>query len=359
MAGKFEYRKFSQINLNDPFFDTLKMDYPEFESSWFPKGVRENREALVFSDDTGLGAFIALKDENEPIVLQETTLPAKPRIKISTLRLAERFRGQRLGEGALGLILWNWQRTKKDEVYLTVFPQHTDLIAQVERFGFVAVGTNPRGEIVYIRSRRAIDFSDPYKSFPFISPSFGKGGYLIIEDSYHDTLFPYSDLQNVFQERLETDAANGISKVYIGQLWQPHYSIGEPVFIYRKHMGSSGKRYRSCLTSFCVITGVIAVKRDYRPQCSFEEFCHLIGNKSIFTSSELADKYNNDRNVTVIQMLYCGYFGAGNNITQAWLDDHSLWSPTGDYPLNTRLTPQQCKAILQQGNVDVANVFGE
>ena len=28
MAGKFELRKFSDINLNDPFFDTLKSDYP-------------------------------------------------------------------------------------------------------------------------------------------------------------------------------------------------------------------------------------------------------------------------------------------------------------------------------------------
>lgn len=28
MAGKFYLRKFSEINLNDSFFDTLKEDYP-------------------------------------------------------------------------------------------------------------------------------------------------------------------------------------------------------------------------------------------------------------------------------------------------------------------------------------------
>jgi hypothetical protein len=28
MAGKFERRQFSEINLNDPFFDSLKTDYP-------------------------------------------------------------------------------------------------------------------------------------------------------------------------------------------------------------------------------------------------------------------------------------------------------------------------------------------
>ena len=105
MPGKFERKSFVQIDLNDPFFDSLKRDYPEFETVWFPKGVRENRHALVFSDESGLGAFIAMKVENEPIHLNDVDLPALPRLKISTLRLAERFRGQRLGEGALGLIL--------------------------------------------------------------------------------------------------------------------------------------------------------------------------------------------------------------------------------------------------------------
>ena len=87
MAGKFERKSFAQIDINDPFFDALKQDYPEFETNWFPKGIRENREALVFSDDQGLGAFVAMKRENEAIHLRETTLPACDRLKISTLRL--------------------------------------------------------------------------------------------------------------------------------------------------------------------------------------------------------------------------------------------------------------------------------
>lgn len=358
MAGKFERKPFSQIDLNDPFFDTLKADYPEFEKVWFPKGIREHREALIFSDEYGLGAFIAVKEENEPIELQETTLPAKSRLKISTLRLAERYRGQRLGEGALGILLWDWQHSKKEEIYLTVFPSHVDVISQVERFGFIPAGHNPRGEIVFIRSRREIDFSDPYKSFPFISPDFKKGGYLIIEDGYHDTLFPYSELQNVFQKQLEADAANGVSKVYIGQLWQPHYQIGEPIFIYRKHTGDGVKRYRSCLTSFCVVTGVIAIKRNNMALCTVEEFLKLAGNKSIFPQEELINKYHTYRNLTIIQMLYCGYFGAGNNINLAWLDDHSLWNLNHDYPLTTRLTQQQCIEILKQGQIDINDVFG-
>ena len=99
MAGKFEIKYFSQIDLADPFFDTLKKDYPEFAEYWFPKCIQEGRRAWVFSDEKGLAAFIALKEENEQISLEGASLPACPRLKVSTLRLAERFRGQRLGAG--------------------------------------------------------------------------------------------------------------------------------------------------------------------------------------------------------------------------------------------------------------------
>ena len=358
MPGKFERKTFAQIDLNDPFFDSLKRDYPEFETTWYPKGVRENREALVFADEYGLGAFIAMKVENEPIHLNGFDLPARARLKISTLRLAERFRGQRLGEGALGLILWDWQRQKLEEVYVTVFPQHTDLITQITRFGFVYMGMNERGEYVYLRSRKNIDFSDPYKAFPFLSPSFSKGGYLIVEDNYHDTLFPYSELKNTFQEQLDIDVANGVSKIYIGNQWQVHYQVGEPVFIYRKYNGPGVKRYKSCLTSYGIITNVLAVKRNGRALMSFEKFCDTVGNKSIFPVDVLLEKYQNDKNLTVIQLLYCGYFGSGNNINMDWLSNNGMWSSPGIYPANVQLLPSQCAAIWNEGGIDMANVLG-
>ena len=70
MAGRFEYKKFGDIDVADPFFDSLKSDYQGFETQWFPKCAREGREALVFSDENGLGAFVAMKQECETIPLK-------------------------------------------------------------------------------------------------------------------------------------------------------------------------------------------------------------------------------------------------------------------------------------------------
>jgi hypothetical protein len=136
MAGKFSLRKFSDINLADHFFDSLKADYPGTDSSpsfitWFNKKAGEGRTALIFDDEEGLGAFISLKAEIEEIKLQGGNLPIKQRTKISTLRIAERYRGQRLGEGAIGLVLWKWQQLGHEEIYVTVYPSHNDLIGQL------------------------------------------------------------------------------------------------------------------------------------------------------------------------------------------------------------------------------------
>ena len=85
MAGKFERKSFSDINLDDPFFDSLKEDYPGSETStcfteWFRTKAAEGKKALVFEDTQGVAAFICLKPEHEAIELKGKTLPAIQRL---------------------------------------------------------------------------------------------------------------------------------------------------------------------------------------------------------------------------------------------------------------------------------------
>lgn len=152
-------------------------------------------KTLLFEDEQGVGAFLYLKNENEPLELINEILPAKERIKIGTLRLAERHRGLRLGEGALGVALWKWQEQGSEEIYVTVFEKHKELISLFDRFGFLCIGKSNRGECVYLKSRANIDYSDPYKAFPFIKPDFSKAGVIPVLEHFHDRLFPYSELK--------------------------------------------------------------------------------------------------------------------------------------------------------------------
>lgn len=354
MAGKFQWRKFKDVDILDPFFDFLKNDYKEFPE-WYAKKSSIGEKTLIFEDEEGVGAFLYLKKENEPLELVDKVFPAKERIKIGTLRLAERYRGLRLGEGALGVALWKWQEQKVEEIYVTVFEKHEELINLFNRFGFLRLGKNYRGECVYLKSRGNIDYSDPYKSFPFIRPDFQKAGLVPIFELFHDRLFPYSELKGNKAEIEEETAGNGITKVYIGTPYSMmHYNVGEPVVIYRIYAGTVGKQYKSAATSFCTITKMEIVKSNDRLNMNLDDFIKMAGNKTIFTPDELIEIFNSNKNVVIIEMIYNGFFGKGHNINYRTLKDNALFET---YPYNIDYKKEEFIKILEMGDVNVQNVI--
>lgn len=356
MAGQFVLKKFSEIDLDDAFFDSLKRDYPKFES-WFQKKASENRTALVYEDEIGVGAFVALKNENEEISLSDSSLPAKSRTKISTFKISERYQGKRIGEGAVGLALWYWQKEKPEEIYFTTFDKQDNLIGMFEKFGFVYVGTQDNDEFVYVKSRTHIDYSTPYSSFPFIPSDFTKAEYVIINDDFHDQIFAYSELaknQKDMGDKIGASVINGLTKVYIGKAPDNKYEVGDPILIYRRYKGS-GAQHRSCVTSYCRVTNSFQAKRQGRPLMSVEELLEKMGNKTIFSKSQIRKFYSQSDDVTIIEMLYYGFFGAGNNVNYKWLKDNGCW-PDG-YPAGVPLKPEVFIKVLKEGKIDVQNVI--
>ena len=359
MSGKFKWQKFKDIDLNDSFFDTLKVDYPEFPA-WFAKKQISGESALVFDDEIGVGAFLYLKRENvngdnSPLIVDGKELPNIPRLKIGTLRLAERIRKQRLGEGALGVALWYWKETEYQEIYVTVFEKHIELISLFERFGFICVGKNERGENIYIKNRNTLSFVDPYKCFPFISSNFISAGLVPINDDFHDELFPYSELMGNEQNIVTTPAGNGITKVFIATPFTSlHFKEGMPVLIYRKHTGVGQKKYKSVVTSYCTISKVDIIKDGGVIKISMDDFVKQVGNKSIYSNDELQNIYNTKRTVVVIELVYNGYFGKGHNVTFNELKVNGLFE---EYPYNVVYSQEEFKKILEMGDIDVQNTI--
>ena len=185
--------------------------------------------------------------------------------------------------------------------YVTVFDKHISLILLLEKYGFIHVGNNLNGERVYIKDRRNLDFSDPCKSFPFLSGQVQHAGCLAIDMEYHDTMFASSDLANTLQERVDISVANG------------------------------------------------------RVQYSYDQFLRMVGNKSVYNEDELKEKYDTWASLTLIELLYYGYFGAGNNVNWMWLKSNDCWP--GTHPMNFRYTRSQFEKILREGKVDVGNVI--
>lgn len=353
MAEIFAWRDFARVNIDDPFFDSLKADYPEF-TQWFSKKSYEGAKALIYTDDEGIGAFLYLKQENEEIVTTSTKYPAMLRIKIGTLKLAERTRGQRLGEGAVGVALWHWQATRAAEIYITVYKKHENLISLLTRFGFINIGENNRGEFILRRQRDTIDFSTPYTAFPFISPHIKQAGIIPIYAHFHDRLFPYSELKGNMEEVEEETALKGITKIFIGTPSTPiEFEVGDPIFIYRIDESTGQKTFRSAITSFCTVSNFRTIIRNNQQIVSKDEYLRFTGNKTVFTDSELLSVYSRS-NLIAIEMVYNGYFGKGNNVIHRWLADNGLFL---QYPYGIRYSKEDFITILGKGKVDVSNVI--
>lgn len=259
-----------------------------------------------------------------------------------------------MGEGALGVALWKWQEQRVEEIYVTVFEKHEELINLFRRFGFLRLGKNHRGEYVYLKSRKNIDYTDPYKSFPFITPSFPKAGLIPIMESFHDRLFPYSELKGNNEEIEEETAGNGITKVYVGTPYSMmHYVVGEPVVMYRIYEGE-GKQYKSVVTSFCTITKIEIIKNNNKLNMALDDFIKSAGNKTVFTSGELSDIFNSGKNVVMIEMVYNGFFGKGHNINYKTLKENALFDT---YPYSIDYSKKEFIKILEMGDVNVQNVI--
>ncbi len=356
MVGKFHWRKFSDCNLSDSFFDSLRNDYPGFDK-WFTNKSAEGKEAFVFDNDQGIGVFLYLKPECESIEMVDRNLPAQKRLKIGTLKIDDRYQGQRIGEGAVGVALWRWQAEKCDEVYVTVFEKHKLLINLLKRFGFICIGIKKETEeCVYSKSRSNLNFLDAYTAFPFISGDFEKAGIIPLDDKYHDKLFLFSELQGNMLEVEEEIAGNGITKVFIGSPNNNKYFIREPVVIYRIYRQTiNGRTYRSVVTSFCVITKVEIIKQNGREMQSLDVFIRNAGNKTIFSMKELTDLYRNKSNLIMLEMTYNGAFGKGHNIPHAEMKSNGLWFD--GHPYEYVYNKAQFIKILEFGDTDVKNVI--
>jgi GNAT superfamily N-acetyltransferase len=351
MPGSFRSTPFNEVSLGDVFFDSLREDYPGFDE-WFTTKGAVGEAALVHRDDEGIGAFVYLKEEDETVGLVDGALPAAPRLKIGTLKVAARVQGERLGEGAIGLALWRWRKIGCNQIYVTVFEKHASLVGMLGKFGFAKVGMQKNGESVYLKDRRRLDYSDPYRCFPFIDPAFTAANLLVIIDDFHDQLFPYSELANQFQESFQTAAANGVTKTYVGAAASMAVKPGQPLLIYRRHAPDDGQRgFKSAITSYCMATDVVQVKHEGRELESFEDFMRRVKNKSVFGDDELADLYHGKWNLMVVEMVYLGYFGPGHNVNWRWLSDNGYWR--AGHPNQTTYTRAEFKSILERGEVDV------
>lgn len=135
------------IDASDPIFDSLRQDYPGFDS-WLAKCKREHRPAWAIEGHSRrrLSGVCIVKTEHEAL-----GLPGKI-LKLCTFKVMEGYHGNRYGELLLKCAFDYAFENHFSGLYLTVYPKYEELIALMEAFGFRARETSlETGEAVLMK----------------------------------------------------------------------------------------------------------------------------------------------------------------------------------------------------------------
>ena len=212
-----ELVKFKEVNLEDPFFDSLKADYKGFEE-WF--GRKSDNDAYIQKkNDSSLQAFLYLKIEDEAITDVIPNFPEAKRLKVGTFKIEAH--NTKLGERFVRMIMHHALYEKVEEIYVTIFEKHVGLVNLLKKYGFekkAIKGDTDNPESVYVKSMKCYT-GDICKDFPFIHTA-GKNKYLLaIYPKFHTVLFPDSILNTEIRDKdsliKDVSHTNSIHKIYL------------------------------------------------------------------------------------------------------------------------------------------------
>lgn len=274
-----------EIDINQPFFDTLKSDYGDVDfKKWYDKCIKEGRECYTYEVDHKVKAFFMLKEENEVIKTHNHSIPATKRVKIATLKVD--LPGSKMGELFLKMAFQYCINNQIFEIYLTHFETEDDTLTYlIENFGFEKVGElTKNNEPVYLKKfipatadLQSLEIARRY--YPCFKDSESVNKFVIpILPEYHDILFPeYKRRQMKLTDYFEINIpGNAIKKAYLSSRFSSRLGLGDIILFYRSHD-------QKAITSLGII--------DQEPvrTSNLDELKRIVGKRSVYSEEELTE----------------------------------------------------------------------
>lgn len=297
-------RNFSDLRLDDAFFDSLRSSYDGFDE-WFHKKANQGESAyVVVGGGNTISAMLYLKEELGQDASIEPTL-SKPRLKIGTFKVSETHHTS-VGKRLLAIALRRFAKGNFDYVYVTMFDAGNTrpLRGLLEDYGFKEMGAKGKEKVLFKHRPRPGLASSPSFDFPFINARAGRDYLLAIFPKYHDRLFGDMDLRQQRRKPIQdARVVNTIEKVYLsaaenGKELKP----GDHVVSYRTKDPKSGSSafHSSVISSIGTITDVTNINSF----TTVTDFLSFIKGRSVFTEEELRRFYSEKKYPWIITFLY-------------------------------------------------------
>lgn len=259
------------IDPKDPFFDSLRADYDDFDD-WIAKASAEHRICFVMKAPDGSldGVLIVKPESDNPHNLGTHVL------KLCLMKVAGG--GRRLGELLLKAV-FDFPASKQCEwMYVEVYAKHAGLVALLENFGFSEISRSSKGELVLAKPRSAnvVDVSgmsslEFHKTLGPPAVRVEQGFVIPIRPHWHDILFPELCVApDLFGPR---PSGNALTKAYLSRSTTTLMRRGDLVLF-----------YRSVQQQGITVAGVVdETLRSADP----DEIFQFVGNRTVYTRSEV------------------------------------------------------------------------
>lgn len=341
---------FGELNLDDPFFDSFKQDYPGFDK-WFNGKANETAYVTLNAENNMLLSFLYIKREDTDELYQDLTprFMPKKRLKIGTFKVVSN--GVKLGERFLKVIFDNALVQKVDEIYVTVYDKRDEqlrLITLLEEWGFKHWGTKgSNGELVYVRDfKPTYNSHNPKETFPYTGAN--QNVFLVpIYPEYHTNLLPDSYLKTESpQDFIEHEPhRNAISKVYISRSIERKVQKGDILIFYRTATPGSNGYYTSVITTIGIVEEKIdGIKNE-------TEFISKCRKRSVFSDDELRELWNYKPNSRpfIVNFLYVHSFPLGKRMNRkALLELGIISGAENELRGLKKITKEQFQLIIKE-----------
>lgn len=308
---RIEYTNFADIDYKQPFFDSFRKDYKNF-NAWYLTKQKEFAKAYTIKEDNNVKAFLYLKIE------KHKDLDSKIKILINDdniLKIAS-FKSVltniKIGERFLYFSFQHALQNKINTIYTTFFDNKNLEIQKYKNllieWGFKDSDLfNSNGEKVFIKTFQEYNCNYlPQCNYPIINENC-KFWLLPIKYQYHSQLFP--DLKTK-RENIDLILSTcsyqtyKIKKWYISKYSPPIFNKiqnvnnGDRILIYRMGPDFTYKKYTSSITGECILNQFYIKSID---QINDEQLL----NFSIFKNKkELLDNLGNAQEYIIVELLF-------------------------------------------------------
>lgn len=229
---------------------------------------------------------------------------------------------------------------------MTVFEKHAALIALLQTYGFVRVGTKTTvngEESVYERQLGKI-VGDVVRDYPRIPLHRDRHFVLSIYPVWHSRLLPDSLLKTESPSILaDVSHTNSIHKIYLTAMrGVDQLQTGDTLLIYRTKDRGPGY-HTSVITSLCVVEELAHIDR-FESADAFIKFCEPY---SVFEDDELRKFYRTKRYPWLVRFTYNLAFSKRPN-RRTLLDEIGLSGDAAGYWGFFRITTDQLRAIVTE-----------